>query len=217
MDLAITHFYIKAKMAEQKLKIAITGSIGSGKTLFSTFIEEIGFTVIDADKISKEMLGKDEKIKKQIVKTFGDAAYVNGKPNLKYLAENVFSSMENVQKINAILHPVVIAVIEKKMEEELKKRRMVFVEAALIYEADMEDLFDYIVLVTADEKLRMERKKTSKKISETEFKKRSDNQIPDSEKRKRADFIFENNGTEAELKGKANLLLMMLHTSAVKK
>ncbi|MBZ0199958.1 MAG: dephospho-CoA kinase [Ignavibacteriaceae bacterium] len=204
-------------MAEQKLKIAITGSIGSGKTLFASFIEEIGFTVIDADKISKELLGKDEKIKKEITKAFGAGSYVNGKPNLKYLAENVFSSMENVQKINAILHPVVIDRIEKKMDEELKKRRVVFVEAALIYEADMEDLFDYVVLVTADEDLRMARKKESKKISEEEFIKRSNNQIPDSEKRKRADFTFDNNATEAELKGKANLLLMMLHTNAVKK
>jgi len=91
----------------------------------------------------------------------------------------------------------------------------VFVEAALIYEADMEEMFDFVVLISADEKLRMERKKSSINLSEEEFIKRDNNQIPDSEKRKRADFIFENNSNAAELKAKANLLLMMLQSSAV--
>lgn len=203
-------------MSKQKLKVAITGGIGSGKSLFSKFIEEAGYTVFKADDISKELLENDEKIKQKIIKTFGETAYVNGKPNNKYLAQNVFSSPVSVQKINSILHPVVLTVITKKMDEELKKKPVIFVEAALIYEAGMDEMFDYVVLISADENIRMGRKKTSINLSEDEFKKRSDNQIPDSEKRKRADFIFENNSTEADLKTKVNLLLMMLHTTAVK-
>ena len=202
-------------MSKQKIKVAITGNIGSGKTLFSNYIEVEGFVVLKADEIGKEVLADDEKVKQKIIKLFGAGSYINGKPDTKYLAQNVFSNLGKVRKINSVIHPAVISIINKKMNEELNLKPVVFVEAALIYEADMEEMFDFVVLISADEKLRMERKKSSISLSEEEFLKRDHNQIPDSEKRKRADFIFENNSTMADLKAKANLLLMMLQSSAV--
>jgi len=202
-------------MLKQKIKVAITGNIGSGKSLFSNYIEDEGFVVLKADEIGKEILVDDEKVKQKIIKLFGAGSYINGKPDTKYLAQNVFSNLGKVQKINSVIHPAVISIINKKMNEELRLKHLVFVEAALIYEADMEEMFDFVVLISADEKLRMERKKSSINLSEEEFIKRDNNQIPDSEKRKRADFIFENNSNAAELKAKANLLLMMLQSSAV--
>jgi len=202
-------------MLKQKIKVAITGNIGSGKSLFSNYIEDEGFVVLKADEIGKEILADDEKVKQKIIKLFGAGSYINGKPDTKYLAQNVFSNLGKVQKINSVIHPAVISIINKKMNEELNLKPVVFVEAALIYEADMEEMFDFVVLISADEKLRMERKKSSISLSEEEFLKRDHNQIPDSEKRKRADFIFENNSTMADLKAKANLLLMMLQSSAV--
>jgi len=202
-------------MSKQKIKVAITGNIGSGKSLFSNYIEDEGFVVLKADEIGKEILADDEKVKQKIIKLFGAGSYINGKPDTKYLAQNVFSNLGKVQKINSVIHPAVISIINKKMNEELRLKHLVFVEAALIYEADMEEMFDFVVLISADEKLRMERKKSSISLSEEEFLKRDHNQIPDSEKRKRADFIFENNSTMADLKAKANLLLMMLQSSAV--
>jgi len=202
-------------MSKQKIKVAITGNIGSGKTLFSNYIEVEGFVVLKADEIGKEVLADDEKVKQKIIKLFGAGSYINGKPDTKYLAQNVFSDPNKVRKINSVIHPAVISIINKKMNEELNLKPVVFVEAALIYEADMEEMFDFVVLISADEKLRMERKKSSISLSEEEFLKRDHNQIPDSEKRKRADFIFENNSTMADLKAKANLLLMMLQSSAV--
>ena len=202
-------------MLKQKIKVAITGNIGSGKTLFSNYIEVEGFVVLKADEIGKEVLADDEKVKQKIIKLFGAGSYINGKPDTKYLAQNVFSDPNKVRKINSVIHPAVISIINKKMNEELNLKPVVFVEAALIYEADMEEMFDFVVLISADEKLRMERKKSSISLSEEEFLKRDHNQIPDSEKRKRADFIFENNSTMADLKAKANLLLMMLQSSAV--
>ena len=74
----------------------------------------------------------------------------------------------------------------------------------------MEDMFDYVVLVTADEATRKERKTVIDMVSSDDFTKRNMNQIPDEEKMKRADFIFENNGTLRDLYNKADLLLMML-------
>jgi dephospho-CoA kinase len=85
----------------------------------------------------------------------------------------------------------------------------VFIEAALIYEVDMEDMFDYVVLITAERDIRLKRK-ISSGITEADFCKRELNQIPEEEKKKRADFIFSNNSTKTELKMKFNLLLLTL-------
>ena len=79
----------------------------------------------------------------------------------------------------------------------------------------MEEMFDYVVLVTADEKIREARKEKSGGMSPGEFKRRNDNQIPDIEKKKAADFVFENNSSVEDLEKKVDLMLMML-TGSVK-
>ncbi len=195
-------------MEKKKIKIAITGNIGSGKSSFSKVIEEKGFTVLKADDISKEILSTDSVVKKTIIEEFGSESFLNGKLNRQYLGEKVFSNSGNVLIINSILHPLVIKKIDKKMNEELKKKDKVFVEAALIYEADMEEMFDYVVLISAYKEIRYKRK--SDDLSLEDFEKRDSNQIPDEEKKKRADFIFENNDTIEELRSKAILLLSLI-------
>lgn len=194
----------------KKLKVAITGNIGSGKTVFSKFIIEKGFNVINVDELSKQILISDKKIKEKIIQEFGQESYIDGKLNNKYLAEKVFSSPNFVIKINLIVHPAVKKELEFRMNELLKNNNIVFAEAALIYEADMEKMFDYIVLITANENLRMERKIANDNFTLEQFKKRELNQIPDIEKMKRADFIIDNNGSIKELDERAKLVLKIL-------
>ena len=86
---------------------------------------------------------------------------------------------------------------------------IVFVEAALIYESELEDLFDFIVLITADEETRKKRK-IAQGMSESDFMMRLQNQIKDEEKAKLADFIFINNGEKKDLYKKADLLLKLI-------
>ncbi|MGQ9798033.1 MAG: dephospho-CoA kinase [Ignavibacterium sp.] len=130
-------------------------------------------------------------------------------PNRKFLAEIVFNNPEKLRQLERILHPLVIKEIENKKKEIFRKHDILFVESALIYEADLENLFDFIVLITADREVRLKRK-LFQRITEEDFIKREMNQIPDEEKRKRADFIFQNNGTKEELLSKFNLLLTLL-------
>ena len=198
-------------MKNKSLKIAVTGGIGSGKSTFCNYLSSKGFPLLKADDISKEILENDGDVKKKIINAFGEESFKEGKPNKEYLAEKVFSNPENVIKINSILHPKVIKKTEELLNELSKNNKLIFVEAALIYEADMEDLFDYVVLVIADEKVRMERKTQFDNFSKKTFIERNENQIPDEEKKKRADFIFENNSGIDELKTKADLLLIILN------
>jgi len=86
------------------------------------------------------------------------------------------------------------------------------VEAALIYEAKFDKMFDYIILITADTEIRMKRFTSSQKASEADFFKREDNQIKQETKQKKADFIFTNNGSKSELKLKVDLLLRILNS-----
>jgi len=191
------------------MKIAITGNIGSGKSVFSSFAEKHGFVVLKADDISKEILSNDPEVRKKIIKEFGVQSFKNNKPDVKYLAKEVFSDPVKLNKIESILHPRVIKSVNDTIKNLEKDKKVVFVEAALIYEADMEKMFDYVVLITSDRNNRLQRKLNSG-ISEEDFIKRESNQIPEEEKRKRADFIFSNDESIEKLQSKFNLLLITL-------
>lgn len=197
-------------MSNKKLKIAITGGLGSGKSLFASFLIEKKFSVLSADEISKELISNDQSLIKKIKENFGEESYLNGKLNKKHLAERVFSDEKNTLLMNSLVHPAVIEVIENKSKEILIKENIVFTEAALIYEADMEDLFDYVVLITSDINIKLERAVKFKGMNEKDAMARITKQIDDEEKKKRADFVFENNGTIEELKNKANFFIQIL-------
>ncbi len=80
----------------------------------------------------------------------------------------------------------------------------------MVYESKIVNLFDYIVLITADQNIRMKRSLSDKKLSEESFLNREKNQIGQEKKQQKADFVFSNNGSKNELKLKAKLLLKML-------
>ncbi|HEX2961190.1 MAG TPA: dephospho-CoA kinase [Ignavibacteriales bacterium] len=199
----------------KSLVVAVTGGIGSGKSEFCGFLSEKGYPVINADKKAKDILLKDESVRKKIISAFGKNAYDSAGVNTAYLAEKVFSNPEGVNKINSIVHPAVIKEIDGEVKELSKKSKYVFVEAALIYEAAMEDMFDYVVLVTAPAETRIKRVIQKGKMTEEAIRKRMENQIPDEEKKEWADFSFENNSGLDELKKKADFLITLLNLVAV--
>ena len=197
----------------KKIKIAVTGGIGSGKSLFADFFIQKGFTVLKADDISKSILEKDESVKELIEKYFGKESYHNdGTPNKKYIAQKIFNSDENLSIINSILHPPTIDRVNKLMNKELQKKDMVFCEAALIYEADMAQYFDYVVLVTADKSIRIKRIMERDNTSESEVSARMEKQLSEEKKKELADFVIENNSSQDELIKKCNFFLILFNS-----
>ena len=194
----------------KKLLVAITGGIGSGKSTFAKFLAEYGHPVILADDISKKILANDPVVRNEIVTEFGAESYLGKQINKKFLANEIFSDLNKLKKINSILHPRVREKIYSTSKEYFKTKDIVFVEAALIFESKIEKIFDFVVLIIADKKLRMKRATKDKKISEKDFLQRNENQLDDEAKKKKADFIFINNGSKAELKQKAILLSNLL-------
>jgi dephospho-CoA kinase len=189
------------------LKIAVTGGIGSGKSLFCSFLAEAGYPVLSADEISKSLLQQNPRLREQIISAFGEKSYLNGNLNRAYLAAEVFSNPENVKKINAIVHPVVISESANLMNEMTGQHALVFYESALIFEAAMTSLFDKIVVVQAGEQMRVQRIIARDNTTESRVLERLSKQLPDSEKANKADFVILNQGSVQDLRNKAEVLV----------
>lgn len=194
----------------KKILVGITGGIGSGKSLVSIFFEKKGFTVLKSDLIAKDLMTNDLKIKQRIIKSFGDNSYRNGKLDTKFLSENVFCSQEKVSIINSIVHPAVLKKNKQIAKNEFEKNNIVFVESALIYEAHIENEFDYIILIYSEEEIRISRAIKRDRITKEQVVQRMKYQMPDEMKKEKADFVVENNGSTNELNFKLNFVLNLL-------
>ena len=193
-----------------KIKVAVTGNIGCGKSTFAKFLSDEGFPVLYADEISKRILADDKQVRAEIIKVIGPSAFNGDKPDKKYIADSIFSDTIKLKKINSILHPKVRTEIEKLSQKYFQKTDIVFVEAALIFESKIEKMYDYVVLITSDLNLRMQRTMLTKKLSKTEFLQREANQLDEDKKKKKSDFVFSNNTSTKDLQDKALLLIKLL-------
>ncbi|MDZ7763459.1 MAG: dephospho-CoA kinase [Melioribacteraceae bacterium] len=154
----------------KKLKIAVTGGIGSGKSTVCDIFRSHGYPVLNADQISKEILSTSQKVKEKIISHFGKDSFENDKPNKEYLADKVFNNQEKLKVLNSILHPPTIEKISNEMQKFLITKKIVFVEAALIYEANMEDMFNHVLMVASPESNRIERIKRGTELMKRKLK-----------------------------------------------
>lgn len=191
------------------LVIGITGVIGSGKTTVASIIEEEGFKVYYTDKIAKEIIETDETVRKKLVSEFGKEVFnEKGQLDNKYLSDLVFNNEDdsNLIKLNNIIHPIVIQkMIEITKSCENDGDKIIFFESALIFEAGLEDGFDYIITVVSDIDKTVERLKSN--MSKIDILKRMSKQLPQEDKAKNSDFVIENNGSIEELKKSVRFIL----------
>lgn len=132
-----------------KKVIGITGSIGSGKSTVSNIIKEMGYQVIDCDKISHLMFNKNRKGYKEVVKEFGtiildEKNYIDRKK----LGSIIFSNEEKRHKLNQILHPLIKNEVQKEIIKS--KEELVFMDCPLLFETDFHTLCDYSIVVYVD-------------------------------------------------------------------
>lgn len=198
------------------LKVGLTGNIGSGKSTAAKFFAELGTPVFDADRIGHELLEKSRKIQSLITKEFGREILEDGRISRRKLSVIVFNDPNKLATLEEILHPEII--------KELSARTRLFqnkpysiAEAALIYEARLSDKFDYIIVVTADKYTAIKRAAQNLRMPVEEIEKRMKAQIPQSEKKKLADFVIANNGSVENLKSKVRLIHNILLSLATQK
>ncbi|MGC9077782.1 MAG: dephospho-CoA kinase [Candidatus Kapaibacteriota bacterium] len=201
---------------EKVLLIGITGNFGSGKSTVAKIIENEGYPVINSDRLAKDLMEKNQKLRKQIEKTFGKESYqLDGSLNSKWLANIVFASTpeaeQNLMKLNSIVHPFVLDEAKKQINQLIENGNyLIFFESALIYEANIENLFDYIILVHARKEKVIERLTSQGKYTSEEIEHRLSKQIDSEVKRKFADFTIINDGTIEELEKNVKFVLEMI-------
>ena len=196
--------------------IGITGNIGSGKSLVAEIIREAGFVVSSSDEIAKRLMSENKEIIIALQKVFGDDIYDSeGKLDKAKLAEIVFGDTpehdKHLKELNRIVHPHVLAEHERQIEEYSEKGTdRLFIESALIFEAQIEDAFDYIVVVDASEELRIKRIQERDGRSLVAIKQMMKSQISSEQKVKQADFVIDNSSTKDSLKQSVSVLLPIL-------
>lgn len=201
-----------AKSKRTILRVGITGGIGSGKSLVCSLFEQEGVPVLYADGIARELSDNHPKIKKALKQLLGNEVYqADGALDRPLVASRVFVSKSLQKALNKIVHPAVERAIStsiKRLEREGK--RLVLVEAALIYEAGLDKDLDYVVVVEADEELRIDRLIARDKTTAEQVRGRMNSQWKGAEKVRRADFVLYNNGTKDELANRVSFLLTLL-------
>lgn len=181
------------------LKVGITGGIGSGKTTVCRLLERFGVPVYYADDRAKWLMHHQENVKAQLIAAFGTGVYdQEGHLDRPYLAKIVFQDKEKLNVLNGIVHP---AVHEdgRAWQEEQEKAGVVYTvkEAALLFETGSYADLDKIVVVTAPEDVRINRVLQRETTTAEQVKARIQQQMPQEEKVKRADFVIENGAWES--------------------
>ena len=184
-------------------KLGITGGIGSGKSTASEFFKKKGAFIFDADSEAKNLFTKNNDLTQRVIATFGSQVTTNNQLDLKRLSELVFSSKSLQNQLNEIIWPEVSQLmIEAAHKAENVGLKLFIVDAALLLEADFIEFFNSILLITADKSTRIERILNRKNIPEDQIEKRMALQMLESEKKKLAHHIIENNGTLSALNEK---------------
>jgi len=181
--------------------IGLTGGIASGKSTAAEYLEKKGAAVIDADKISHKISRKGEKGWQRVVEEFGEKILKdNGKLDRKKLAEIVFSDPNKRQKLEALLHPIIISEMKQSAQKYISEGKIVLFMAPLLFEAGLDRFCDEVWLIAADEDEQIKRLKKRDGLSAEEASKRINAQMSMDEKKKRSDIIIKNNGSLKKLK-----------------
>ena len=184
------------------LRVGLTGGIGSGKSTASQHFSSLGAYVINADEEAKNLISTNEIVQNELIAEFGtDIIDGTGSVNKKKLARIAFQDQDHQQRLNSVVHPYIYNLIDKEFNQVLNVRKhdIFIVDGALIFESGYDVHLDYVIVVTAQLKHRMERALGRETLSREEILKRIEFQWPEKEKVNLADFVVHNDGTEKEL------------------
>jgi dephospho-CoA kinase len=179
--------------------LGLSGGIGSGKSTVSKILSDLGAVVIDADVIAKEVLLPGTAGFESAVSTFGSTILDNeGTIDRKRLAKLVFENPKELAKLEAIVHPAVVARVTE-IRNSLPESAVVVYDTPLMFEKQLQGQFDKVLMVVSDKELRRTRL-LERGLELGDIEARMANQATDEQRAKIADFVIENNGTIEQLR-----------------
>lgn len=190
--------------------IGLTGGIGTGKSTVSNFLREHNFAIVDADKISREVVEPGKPLLKELEEAFGsEIINEDGSLNRKGLAAIVFNDVEQRKLMDSIMHKEILAEMRRKMEEyqQAGTHQGIIIDAPLLFEIGLEKWCGQVWLVTADMDIRIQRVCARDNAKPEEVEARIRNQMSDDEKIRLSDVILDNSGTLEDLHNQLKKLL----------
>ena len=188
----------------QNRKIAVTGGIGSGKTLFCDFLKGFGCEVLSCDEIYRQMLREEEYLA-LLQKNFPDC-FVDGVLDKKRLGDRVFACKEDRERLESLAHPIIMQRLLQKMEG----KELVFAEVPLLFEGGYEGLFDCVIAIVRKKEARVRAVMERSGLSEDEVLERMDSQFDPALLKEKNCLIVENDGTLSDLMNKAEEIVNQL-------
>ena len=182
---------------KRPLLIGITGNIGSGKTTFAQIISEQGYTVISADKTTKDVLELPE-VRQILIDRWGEKIVDSGKTDHAKIASIVFKQPTELAFLNSVVHPRVLKEFSRICAESTES--VLFFEVPLLFEARLQEGFDYIILITSSAYTREQRLLLRDKSNLISIRERIGSQQDDADKKALVDYVIYNDGNLATLK-----------------
>jgi dephospho-CoA kinase len=184
--------------------IGITGGIGTGKSAVAGLLKARGWTVYASDETAKQIMASDPEVRKELTEAFGPDVLTEQGVNAPFLASLVFGPTEEhharLARLNQIVHPRVLdAHMEAIEREHAAGTSIVAIESALLYEVDLEEGFDWVIVVDAPHDVCVARVMERSNTTAAEVERRMAEQLSMEEKRGLADFVIENGSTLADL------------------
>lgn len=175
-------------------KIGITGGIGSGKSLVSKIIETMGYPVFNSDREAKVIVNTHPEVRSELIHLFGDDIYLSNEINKTKLAQLIFNDSTLREKVNKIIHPKVREAFNNCASTSNSK--LIFNEAAILFETEAYKQFDATILITAPKELRINRVLKRDKVSLEEIENRMSSQWTDKKKSQFSKYIINNDEVE---------------------
>jgi dephospho-CoA kinase len=198
------------------IRIGLTGNIASGKSEVARKLADRGATIIDADELAREAVEPETQALKDIIKRWGkDVLNQDGGLDRAALRQIVFADQNELDALNRIVHPGVTRLRDREVARARERGDPIVVcVIPLLFERNIVEEFDAIILVDAPRPLRLERLVATRGLEETEAMNMIASQMPAELKRARADFVIENDGSLDKLERDVDALWSSLQRNA---
>jgi|SRR5215469_14153714 len=182
------------------LKVGLTGGLACGKSFVGEALAHCGCLLIQADQLGHEVLAPGGEAFDAVVREFGEDLLVEGGIDRRRLATRVFSNPEALARLNALVHPPVIAREEKLIAEfaTTQPKGIAVVEGAILIETGSYRRFDRLIVVTCTLEQQIQRAMKRDDVTETEVRARLSRQMNLEDKRKLADFVIDTAGSKED-------------------
>jgi dephospho-CoA kinase len=190
------------------ITLALTGSIGMGKSTVAAMFADAGIPTFDADAAVRQLQGPGGRLVPQIEARFPGTAR-DGAVDRDALSTAVLGDRDELAALEAIVHPAVHHERTRFIVEHADAAALLF-DIPLLFETGGDEAFDKVIVVSASPELQRERVLARRGMTVGKFEQMLARQVPDREKRERADFVIDTSGTLDETRAQVRNILTCL-------